>query len=147
MPTGDMVNGIKKGCPICGDEYMDYSKNAGKMACSKECYRVLVAQNTSPEKRLTRLVDLRLNVLRVQGTEISKEEREIITEKLLDGRCEICGEKKTIRGLHVDHDHTNNKYRGVLCAKCNLLLGMAGDNIEILMNTIAYLQINSGKLL
>ena len=39
----------------------------------------------------------------------------------------------------VDHDHTGNFVRGILCTKCNTLLGMANDNIEILENAIKYL--------
>lgn len=35
--------------------------------------------------------------------------------------CEICGrECVTGRNLAVDHDHSNNHFRGLLCAKCNM---------------------------
>lgn len=37
-----------------------------------------------------------------------------------DGKCAICGRAKT---LHVDHDHSTGKIRGLLCATCNLAIG------------------------
>lgn len=59
-----------------------------------------------------------------------------------EGRCSICGthqtELKTI--LCVDHSHSTGKVRGLLCAKCNSLLGYAEDNPEILKSAIEYLK-------
>lgn len=40
----------------------------------------------------------------------------------------------------VDHDHVTGTIRGLLCSKCNTLLGMAKDNIAILENAIKYLK-------
>ena len=39
----------------------------------------------------------------------------------------------------VDHCHDTKKVRGLLCAKCNTLLGMAKDDVSILQNAITYL--------
>lgn len=38
-----------------------------------------------------------------------------------DGKCKLCGcePKHNWRSLHVDHDHENNKIRGLLCRTCN----------------------------
>jgi hypothetical protein len=36
----------------------------------------------------------------------------------------------------IDHDHKTNKVRGLLCHACNLTLGLARDNVEILANLI-----------
>ena len=41
---------------------------------------------------------------------------------------------------HVDHCHTTNKVRGLLCCSCNFLLGYSKDNINILEGAIKYLQ-------
>jgi hypothetical protein len=59
-----------------------------------------------------------------------------------DFRCVICrkhqDESKKI--FCVDHRHINGNIRGILCNKCNSLLGYSGDNISILENAIRYLR-------
>lgn len=54
------------------------------------------------------------------------------------GRCAIC--KHSMKTPHVDHDHRTGKVRGLLCLKCNVVLGMAGDNKNLLMRAVAYLE-------
>jgi hypothetical protein len=55
--------------------------------------------------------------------------------------CKICFSScLTKRRLAVDHCHETGKVRGLLCAKCNSLLGQAGDKIEILEKAIKYLK-------
>lgn len=59
-----------------------------------------------------------------------------------NGCCKICGRhqsefKKT---LCVDHCHTTGKVRGLLCSNCNIVLGQAKDDIEILKSAIKYLE-------
>lgn len=57
-----------------------------------------------------------------------------------DGCCEICGKQIEYRKLCVDHNHINNKLRGMLCKSCNMALGLFTDNIDILKNAINYLE-------
>ena len=40
----------------------------------------------------------------------------------------------------VDHCHTSNEVRGILCLKCNMALGNFKDSIENLQNAIKYLK-------
>ena len=59
-----------------------------------------------------------------------------------NGSCKICGSTDPQRGnkhFMVDHDHTTGKVRGLLCAPCNMGLGLLGDNISTLQNAINYL--------
>ena len=59
--------------------------------------------------------------------------------------CAICG--TTNPGgynWHVDHCHTTNKVRGILCSACNQGLGLFYDNKTTLQNAITYLE-NSTK--
>lgn len=53
--------------------------------------------------------------------------------------CLICFKDISTNGV-VDHCHTTGKVRGVLCSQCNLLLGMAKDNQQILLNAVEYLK-------
>jgi len=61
-----------------------------------------------------------------------------------DNGCAICGKtpEENGRRLHVDHDHRTGKVRGLLCHACNMLIGFAYDDIDILLNTINYLRDN-----
>jgi hypothetical protein len=54
------------------------------------------------------------------------------------GKCYICNSHEKI--LHIDHNHTTNVVRKLLCKKCNLAIGLAGENIEVLKNMITYLE-------
>lgn len=57
------------------------------------------------------------------------------------GKCAICGKHQSElkRRLCVDHDHNTGKVRGLLCHKCNFVIGNADDDIEILNKAITYL--------
>jgi hypothetical protein len=59
-------------------------------------------------------------------------------------QCKICGDvyEKVSKhgGLHIDHCHSSGKVRGLLCARCNVLLGTCKDDIVILQEAINYLQ-------
>lgn len=62
--------------------------------------------------------------------------------------CAICGRvpDKGDRRLSVDHDHTTNAVRGLLCNNCNLLIGLSRESPKILANAISYLkETNKGE--
>lgn len=44
------------------------------------------------------------------------------------------------RGYAIDHNHETGEFRGVLCLHCNSLLGMAQDDIGILLTAADYLR-------
>ena len=56
--------------------------------------------------------------------------------------CAICGkgEEKLINQLCIDHDHTTNKVRGLLCRSCNYGLGCFFDSAHNLMKASMYLE-------
>lgn len=61
------------------------------------------------------------------------------------GGCAICGATtggpgKNHENLCVDHCHTTNAIRGLLCVRCNLILGKANDSVELLSRCIEYLR-------
>lgn len=52
-------------------------------------------------------------------------------------QCEICGRKCK---LEVDHDHETGNVRGLLCGRCNKVIGMFADSQELLASAIEYLK-------
>ncbi len=61
-----------------------------------------------------------------------------------DFKCKICDYKhNTIQKrarLYVDHCHNSKKIRGLLCHRCNCMLGYARDQIDILKKAVVYLE-------
>lgn len=56
--------------------------------------------------------------------------------------CECCGTPRSAlkRELHLDHNHETGAFRGWLCGRCNVGIGMLGDNVAGLQRAIAYLE-------
>ena len=40
---------------------------------------------------------------------------------------------------HIDHDHKTGRVRGILCSRCNLILGQVQDDVEYMWKLCAYL--------
>ncbi len=61
------------------------------------------------------------------------------------GCCAICGthQSEMDRRLSIDHNHKTKQVRGLLCRKCNAGIGHFDDNLEILKNTIKYLEMEA----
>lgn len=64
-----------------------------------------------------------------------------------DGKCALCEAKVSLhRGggfkhkAHVDHCHTTNKIRGILCGNCNTALGKLGDDVKSIQKVLEYLK-------
>lgn len=54
--------------------------------------------------------------------------------------CECCGlPPPDGTQMCLDHDHVTGAFRGWLCMKCNVALGLLGDTIEGLQRGICYL--------
>jgi hypothetical protein len=79
------------------------------------------------------------------GVCIDEYEKKIIE---LGNRCEICNDdpsldetkSKNHKMLHVDHDHSTGKVRGLICNGCNRALGFINDNIDKARNLVKYLE-------
>lgn len=84
-----------------------------------------------------RAVDRRYQLKRKYG--ITPEEY----DRLLDdqgGGCAICGRPpRDDIALHVDHEHTTGRIRGLLCFRCNNALGDFDDDHDRLVAALVYL--------
>ena len=88
------------------------------------------------------LLKRQVSVLKWRG--VKNISPEVIKQRLEDqgGKCAICS--KTTPGgrgnWHIDHDHVTGEIRGLLCTKCNLMLGYADDDPEKLLLGVNYLR-------
>jgi len=73
-----------------------------------------------------------------QKLKISEEQ---FNDLMKNENCQICDAELTKKC--IDHCHSTNKIRGVLCNNCNTALGLVGDNVDTLHKMINYLGINS----
>jgi hypothetical protein len=80
------------------------------------------------------------NTINTYGIDVNDVEKLYV---LQNKKCKICDvEYPTVSkhgGLYIDHCHTTGKVRGLLCAKCNVLIGCSNDNVLILKSAIDYL--------
>ena len=133
-----------KRCPKCGErkERSEYWNDASRpdgitaycKPCKAEVTNMHVSKNMGYYKNSWKAYDLK------RKYDLSMEEFENML-KNQDYKCDICHKEiKTYSA--VDHDHKTGKIRSLLCRKCNLGLGAAKDNTEILENMIKYLEIH-----
>lgn len=129
----------KKICTKCGKEKTvdNFSKQKqrkdGRHSHCRECVR---AWQHQPEV-WAKIKEYRRRYDCLRYYKITWEERKEILQKQ-EGKCAIC--KDDLSEEHVDHDHKTNKIRGILCRKCNVLIGMAKEDVEILKSAAIYLQ-------
>jgi hypothetical protein len=93
----------------------------------------------TPERRARLTKKWRLNGL--YGVSIEWFDQQLLRQ---EGKCAICKNAPSGRGLanstlHVDHDHKTKTVRGLLCSRCNMLLGMADEDMSLLMASVRYL--------
>lgn len=65
--------------------------------------------------------------------------------QMLGSNCPICNKVFKTESFGpdspvVDHCHTTNKVRGVICNECNRGLGYFRDNVQALLNAATYLK-------
>ena len=57
------------------------------------------------------------------------------------GACAIC-KMELPKKFCIDHSHESGAVRGILCYRCNILIGVAQENVSILSHAIEYLSPN-----
>ncbi len=135
-----------KTCSICNaSKTIDnfYKRERGHLR--KECKVCIIHRsnenykNNFEERRLSKKKwahTVFLPKLRLKLYGITPEKYNSILQAQ-DGKCAICKEIKEI--INVDHCHSTNKIRGLLCQSCNLGLGNFRDKISNLEEAIKYL--------
>lgn len=133
-----------KRCSGCGVwKTLDYFHKhkrcrGGVTTVCKECTLERCKKRQSTEKYKTK----RSEYDRVRRYNLSTEEYNLLVLKQQDkcGLCEVSDNNG--RSWCIDHSHSDNRVRGLLCTHCNLLLGHAKDNKETLRKAILWLEAN-----
>jgi len=135
--TKNKITTIQQICPVCKKTFV-YNHNPQRPRprkyCSSKCYNRLPGR--------TQEIDSHRHKLKTYGLTIKDFEDLLIKQ---NHRCAICrrpeiaqfkGKKKR---LSVDHCHETNQVRGLLCSRCNFVIGQMTDDWLILHNAIEYL--------
>lgn len=127
---GNLYQGDNKICSKCNTSkpLVDFFKyTAGyHSSCCKEC-------SSSISKEYNK------NVFRFSKYGITKIEFEQLLVNQ-ENKCAICKTNINGKHCHIDHCHSSNKVRGLLCDLCNKGLGQFRDSIEFLTSAINYLK-------
>ena len=76
------------------------------------------------------------DMIRKYGFGLSGYESMLVKQNYV---CAICADPPGGKKLHIDHNHATGKVRGLLCLKCNTMLGYARDRCDVLASGINYL--------
>ena len=110
-------------------------------AYCRDCNTARERERRARDPAATRRKDRERNLNDKYGLAPGKFEALVEAQR---GRCAICGGGPT--GNHgrlvVDHDHATGVVRGLLCAMCNTMVGMARDDPAILLAASDYVSMS-----
>lgn len=164
-----MLNVPTKECGVCGatkptsEFYTERRRQTPKWEC-KACTTVLARKyrRAHPERNLVavqknrlahpekkRAVDRAMHRKKqYRGFKVTQGDLELALASQND-LCAICQTKKVHldggREVHVDHCHKTQRFRGILCLKCNVMLAMSEDDPERLIRAAAYVRKHAEK--
>lgn len=122
-------SGLRSECRECRNKYRREFRK-------KNPIKFLTYENTEEFKFKSRNSRLK----RDYGISIEDFEK---MEKNQNKVCAICKNTeshKTKIHLSVDHNHKTSKVRGLLCHRCNVVLGLIKEDFKILKSIVEYLK-------
>lgn len=137
---------LTKCCPSCKElkDESQFNKQTrasdGLQTYCRDCQR---EYNKTPKARTVRSV----NKLRYRYALTIEQYEELL--RLQSNFCRICGQEPLNgKRLDVDHDHKccagekscGKCVRSLLCRRCNTVIGQVGEDVDLLMNMIKYLE-------
>lgn len=129
-------DGLHSICKLCHKEYSARARlDSTRVARLREVSRKWRADNPDKAKAGIRCATLR------KKYGITAAQYDLIFT-LQDNKCAICrGTDSRGNGrMHVDHDHSTGKIRGILCQACNVTLGKMHDSPSLLRAAALYLE-------
>jgi hypothetical protein len=117
-------------CKLCARE-MARSRRAHlsdeEIARRRECNKRWREQNKLKQRNLRLIRDFGITLDQYEELKQAQE-----------GRCAICGSAE--RPLVIDHCHSQNRVRGLLCGQCNSALGLLSEDENIVLGLLAYVR-------
>lgn len=147
MKFGSVCSGIEaasdkvKICTKCGsnkplDEFHNSSKSSdGKASWCKACVNSIRREN---RKRTYSSENKRKWQIKTRYGLTADQVEELRTSQ--SGACAVC--KKELKKFHIDHDHNTGKVRGLLCHRCNVMIG-GWDDKEWLNSAMRYMGVST----
>lgn len=128
-------------CPNCKEEKLlsEYWKNQSSCIDCVKFKQKNRWHSRTPKKRLEQHLKYKYGLTPNEVQEAWNKQ---------DGKCAICNidlpdlmvYESRRRGYAIDHNHDTGEFRSILCLNCNSLLGMSGDNPDILEKATKYLK-------
>ena len=115
----------------------DRTRSDGKFPWCKECHRAQVRRSNLDNPIRAAEVSRRSTLKYQYGMSIEEYDALLASQ---DGVCAICGSLPVKKRLAVDHDHTTNDVRGLLCTRCNTTLGRMKDDPALLRRAADYVE-------
>lgn len=135
--------------PLTEGFYKDDHSTGGYGYMCKDCHKAYHKERRSKDVARAKAYyalypQKRKEILRKNKYGITREEYDamLVAQNYV---CAICGKsqnRKTrgvLQPLSVDHDHKTGKIRGLLCHKCNIVLGLMGESPEMIPKIRTYL--------
>jgi len=140
MPISEIRN---RQCQFCKTNYILGIDSTLHKYCSLSCRQKYGNATTGKKYRNSVKGKLRNREWRLQNVfNLSLKDFDDLLQKQ-NNSCAICKiQEPTGYNWHVDHCHTSNKVRGILCSKCNQGLGLFKDSIYNLTEAIKYINEN-----
>lgn len=135
-------SGVNSCCKSCANKNgkKHYTNNKERTLKNNKIYRSENIQEIKQKKKKYRLKyitrEKELKLINKYGMSLEDYAKML---EMCDHVCSICKTHTTKRSLAVDHDHITGEIRGLLCGKCNVILGLCHDNPVILLQAVEYL--------
>ncbi len=120
----------KAHCKAVSKSYYESNKKE-RNEYSKKYYQ----KHKEKYKRLAKIYSIEYNLK--SNYNLTLEQYDKMFEEQ-NGNCAICGLPQLMKRLAVDHDHETGEVRGLLCACCNMQLGILEDK-EFCKKALGYL--------
>lgn len=128
-------------CYDCRRGHLDHRNELNRQWRKRNADKVKSQAKRYAQKSDYQDIQKNSRLLREYGISLS-DYNDLIEKQ--SGRCAICGKELDHtfghNAVHVDHCHTTNAVRGVLCRLCNVGLGSFRDDVSSLQKAIRYLE-------
>lgn len=142
---------MKNNCPVCGRERTYKTEQGFKIGVNKPCRSCANSISQGGTGWTPFCIDCGLNPRHYHSLCLEchkKRSKKYHTEVYrwskygLDGpiemkECEICSSQND---LVIDHCHTTDKIRGILCRQCNSAIGLFKEDVNLVDNATTYLR-------